>query len=117
MVSLIPTYQKDIRTENKRNENYNKTQEQTNKEKSSQHIGNIKDKIIIDVISCVLLTRWETQFGITRMYKFINKNNNIYIWKTFNVISENIKQIKGTIKAHNTFNNINQTELTRCTAM
>lgn len=48
------------------------------------------------------------------MYEIIDKDGNVYTWKTSNCIESHHKTIKGTVKNHNEFNGVLQTELTRC---
>lgn len=82
--------------------------------KDSQHIGNIKDRITIDMQDFKIVTSWETDWGVTVIYKILDINGNVYTWKTSKAIDENAKKIIGTVKAHNEYNGIKQTELTRC---
>ena len=82
--------------------------------KDSQHIGNIKDRITIDMQYFKIVTSWETDWGVTVIYKILDINGNVYTWKTSKAIDENTKKIIGTVKAHNEYNGVKQTELTRC---
>ena len=57
----------------------------------------------------------ETEFGYTYIYKMIGEDGNVYTWKTSKVIDEDEEVlIIGTIKNHNEYRGIKQTELTRC---
>ena len=82
--------------------------------KDSQHIGNIKDRITIDMQYFKIVTSWETDWGVTVIYKILDISGNVYTWKTSKAIDENTKKIIGTVKAHNEYNGVKQTELTRC---
>ena len=68
----------------------------------------------IQSVKCV--TSWETDFGITRIYKLIGADGNVYTWKTGKYLDDttNEMSITGTVKAHTEFRGIKQTELTRC---
>jgi len=110
LVSLIPTYTRAIETENER---IQQIQQQRKQKLISQHVGNIKDRITITVIDTKKITSWLTEFGMTYVYKFTDENKNIYTWKTTKCIN-NVNQLIGTVKAHNEFNSVKQTELTRC---
>ena len=83
-------------------------------EVTSEYVGTIKDRITVEVKSVTCVTSWGTDFGITRIYKIIGTDGNVYMWKTGNLIEDTIKTITGTVKAHNEFRGIKQTELTRC---
>lgn len=82
---------------------------------SSNYVGNIKDKIVVDVtvISC---TGFENQYGY---YTFVNTfqdvNKNVFVWITCTKSYEIGTQLTiiGTIKAHNEYDGVKQTVLTR----
>ena len=120
-------YQKEIEKE----------KEIADKQKNDKgYFGNIGDKVILKNITWEVITSWEYQIGYnnyttTYLYKLTNENGHIFTWKTNKSLwweqqSENkehdynftgnkiIKELKGTIKDHTTFNNESQTELTRC---
>lgn len=85
-------------------------------ESKSEFIGEVKDKVSCSVKEFKCLTSWETQWGVTFLYEFITEEGNILIWKTGKWIDDEaeITAISGTVKAHNEFRGIKQTELTRC---
>lgn len=62
-----------------------------------------------------LLTSWENMYGITHLYQIIDKDGNVYTWKTAKGMDDGKVSLKGTVKAHSEFNGVKQTELTRCT--
>lgn len=111
VASLVPTFNRDLearaRVEKARmaalDENFH----------LSEWVGTVGDRITIEVEEFVCLTSWETQYGITRVYKFVSKAGDVFTWKTGNYF-EDCKQLIGTVKAHNEFRGVNQTELTRC---
>ena len=110
LVSLFQAYYKGIEREetllNREIENKNDCQ--------SEYIGEIGNRITINISSAKCLTSWETDFGITFLYKFISEGN-VITWKTGKDIDcENVKSITGTIKAHTEYREVKQTELTRC---
>jgi hypothetical protein len=84
------------------------------------YYGNIGDKIVLKNVKVFLLTSYETSFDgyhevTTRIYKLINEDNYVFIWKTANFIDgDEVAELKGTIKNHSEYNNEYQTELTRC---
>ena len=84
---------------------------------SSQYIGSVGDRITITITECKALTSWETQWGTTTIYRFVDASGNHIIWKTSKWIdSEKVvgKTITGTVKDHRDFRDVHQTELTRC---
>lgn len=74
-----------------------------------------KDKIIQDV---TLITSWETQWGITCIYKIILEDNSILTWKTNSSLyineGEKFDKISFTVKEHKEYKGEKQTEVTRC---
>lgn len=109
LASLFMAYDKAMEREIKKMER-NKSKAQ------SEFIGKVKDKVSCSVKEFKCLTSWETQWGVTFLYEFITEEGNILIWKTGKWIDNEaeIHAIKGTVKAHNEFRGIKQTELTRC---
>lgn len=116
--SIISSYKKSLEKEI--------LKEQQKKQKAqSDYTGNIGDKITIE-LTYVNSFYFDTQWGTSCIHKFIDSNNNIFIWKTNNNLekivdnayisieqSEQIK-LKGTVKEHKEYNNEKQTVLTRC---
>lgn len=100
-----------------------KTSRNKNIEELSNYVGNIGDRIEIEV---KLLNRYifQTMYGPQQIYVFIDNNNNVYKWKTsvylVNSKGESIEtnedtiKLKGSIKGHEEYKGTKQTELTRC---
>ena len=87
----------------------------------SQWVGNEGDRIELHNMTIRLLTGWETEFGYTYLYKFVDEQGNIYTWKTGKWLGDGDEvkdtqriSLKGTVKKHSEFNGELQTELTRC---
>jgi len=87
----------------------------------SQWVGNEGDRIELHNLTVRLLTGWETEFGYTYLYKFVDEQGNIYTWKTGKWLGDGDEvkdtqriSLKGTVKKHSEFNGELQTELTRC---
>ena len=74
-----------------------------------------KDKVINDV---TLITSWETQWGITWIYKITLEDGAILTWKTSNCLykedNEKFDKISFTVKEHKEYKGEKQTEVTRC---
>lgn len=81
----------------------------------SEYIGNVNEKVEIVVKSARFVTSFQTQFGISFLYEFIDENDNIAIWFTGkDVDTDKVKTVKGTVKEHKLYNDVKQTVLTRC---
>lgn len=90
-------------------------------DEKSVWVGSEGDRIELHDLSVRLLTGWDTQFGYTYLYKLTAPDGTIFTWKTGKWLgsSEEISandrvSLKGTIKGHNEYKGIMQTELTRC---
>lgn len=84
----------------------------------SRYIGEIGDNLDINVSLFELVNQMIGYYGFTYVYKFIDKNENEFIWYTTKIIPEDdmrkIKRIKAKVKDHKTFNGTKQTIVTRC---
>ena len=114
LVSAITCYNRNLERKAK--------EEARKKETSkSEHVGNIKDKLTINIASWKCLTSWSYCYNgynetTTFLYQFVDNDGNIFVWKTQKYFDEDITlhEITGTVKAHNVFRDAKQTELTRC---
>lgn len=114
LVSLLPAFNRELEAQAER-------RKLAEEGKLSEHVGQVGDKVTVDVESVRCLTSWQSCFDgyhetTTYLYKIAGKDGNVYTWKTAKMISEEVppKTIKGTVKAHNEFRGVKQTELTRC---
>ena len=113
VASLLPTYDKNLEYEAIRKEK----EEAAKREKKSEYVGNIGDRISFNIVSGRCLTSYNTQYGITYIYKFVDDNNNVYIWKTSKDIDFDYvvgKNVTGTIKDLSEYREIKQNVITRC---
>lgn len=107
LASLFPTYNRELE--------YQKAKaEEAKVNASSQFVGEVGQKVEFKIASAKVVAGWSTQFGYTSIYKIVDEEGNIYTWKTTGGIPEEVTVIKGTVKAHNEYRGIKQTELTRC---
>ena len=88
--------------------------------KPSEWFGTVGDKVRVVDAKLRLLTSWDSQFGYTYMYKITAEDGTVFTWKTGKWLSNTDElpekiSLKGSIKAHNEFRGVKQTELTRCT--
>jgi hypothetical protein len=94
-------------------------EEEKSKKVETEYFGEVgkryKDKVIHDIS---LITSWETQWGVTYIYKIILENNYILTWKTSNGLwldkGEKFDTITFTVKEHKEYRDEKQTEVTRC---
>lgn len=114
LASLFPTYNRELEYQAKKSEEERQRALQQASEQNSDHIGNVGDRIEFDIHSFECVTSWQTDYGTTRIYKFVDVNGNVYTWKTSNFIDGEISKVKGTVKSHNEYRGIKQTEITRC---
>lgn len=108
LASLFPTYNKGLEIDQAKR----KAQEAA---KASNWVGENGRKIEVNVADIKVITSWETQWGITKIYKITDDHGNVLTWKTSSWINEDrITKISGTVKDHTEFRGEKQTELTRC---
>ena len=89
-------------------------QEKENKAKSSDYIGNVGDKITVAYKSGSEIASFDTQYGVMRIYEFVADNGDVLVWKTNGCKDfATSGTLVGTIKAHEEYNGVKQTVLTR----
>ena len=96
---------------------YEKKQKAQEEEKeSSEHVGNIGEKLEVNCTSFELKSSWDGRFGMTYLYKFTDESGNIYIWYASSPVADAdlVTKVKGTVKDHSEFQSVKQTVLTRC---
>lgn len=111
LASAFPTYDRELERIAQR-----KAIEEKNKEESerSEWVGCIGKRVEISVEDFKVLTGWETQWGYVSVYKFVDKDGNVFTWKTSGYLPEKITKLKGTVKEHKEYRGVKQTELSRC---
>lgn len=97
--------------------------------KSSEYVGEIGKRQVFDISHFELVTSWETDYGMTYLYRFLTTNGDVLIWKASSVFGEwvtkdngcmdfvehkAVNRIKATVKDHNERDGIKQTVITRC---
>ena len=73
VASLISTYNKAMKIEQKR-------REQQEADSKSTFVGNVGDRITIEVESIECVASWDTMYGCTFLYKMMDTNGNVYTW-------------------------------------
>ena len=83
---------------------------------NSNFYGKIGDKVDING-TIHRAGHYETQFGTVVIFKIIDTDGNIFVWKTTTYVdieNDSFVNVRGTIKEHNEYRNEKQTVLTRC---
>ena len=82
-------------------------------QKRSEYMGDIGERRTFNIEEMELVTSYETMYGITFLYKFVDENGNVLVWFASKQIKET-KAIIGTIKDHRERDGVKQTIITRC---
>ena len=84
---------------------------------SSKFVGEVgqRREFMLKVVRAIPI---DSYYGGT-IYTFEDEDKNVFIWKTSaaTLTVGNTEHLKGTIKAHNIFRDVEQTVLTRCTLL
>lgn len=85
-------------------------------ELKSEYQGEVGERINFKIDSLRVLSSWETQYGLSFLYHFVDQQRNVYTWISSVVLNpeKEYSEVKGTIKAHQEYKGIKQTLLTRC---
>ena len=107
--SIVAAYYKHIADVKKKTE-------YESKEISGTYVGNIGDRITVDIVKAEEGPHVETMYGESVCFKFYDKDNNVYVWWTSSYVEdvETVKKLTGTIKKHSEFRKVKQNEMTRC---
>lgn len=83
----------------------------------SQYIGKEGERISFAVSEVKLLTSFETAYGYTYLYKFVDVLGNVLIWFASRTLDESeckAKVFNATVKSHSERDGVKQTVITRC---
>ena len=81
----------------------------------SSYVGTKGEKITVKVVSCKCMTSWDTQYGTTFMYKFVDTQNRVLIWMTSNYIDcDHVVELTGKVKGHEEYQGVKQTIVYFC---
>lgn len=111
--SAFPAYDRDLEFQAEKREREAKAAEAAEK---SSWMGNVGDKVSFEIADFRVISSWETQWGMTMVYKFVSVDGQEATWKTGNWVSERCigGKISGKIKELKEYRGVKQTELTRC---
>jgi len=111
LVSIIPCYYKHIQRETE----YAKEQKERAEQRAkSNHIGEVGERITVDVKDFEVITGWETIYGYVRVYKITDTNDNVLTWKTTTILDRKDIVLTATVKEHKEYKGEKQTEVTKC---
>lgn len=113
LASAFPTYNRELEFEAERKAREAKDAAER---AGSSWMGKVGERVSFKIADCVKVTSWETQWGITSVYKIVDEGGRVATWKTSAWIDDKDigKTIKGTIKELKEYRGVKQTELTRC---
>lgn len=99
------------------------------KTSNSKFMGNIGQRLTVDIATVKLLNIYDGYYGNTWRYQIIDAQGNVFMWDASNSIWDTFRvkdslngdvveglplQLVGTVKKHDEFRGIKQTWLTRC---
>ena len=84
-------------------------------ELTSEYVGEVGQRITVQLSKMKLLTSWKTMYGYSYLYKFTDTAGNILMWFASRAIAD-CKAIKATVKDHTEHDGVKQTIITRCKA-
>ena len=112
LVSLIPTYMRHLK-----DIEYKKKLEDAHRlDEQSEHVGEIGQKISVNVLSVIKVSEWSNMYGCTYLYKINGSDGNVYMWYSSRWFGDSPEwaSLTGTIKDHQEYRGVKQTILTRC---
>lgn len=110
--SIVSSYTREIERQIEKE----KRATASKQESISDYVGKVGEKLQTELTFANVYS-YETQYGVTNIYKFLDNEGNVFIWKssTYQELTQgNAYQLKGTIKDHSEYGNVKQTVLTRC---
>jgi hypothetical protein len=116
--SAIPTYLREQEQEINRRKRFES-------DAASQYIGTVGSRERVTA-TLVFTTDFETNFGVTHLYKFKDEAGNILVWFASSVYYNTVTgqdinigdtvTLNATVKSHEDYKGVKQTIITRCTA-
>lgn len=115
LASLPSAYFKAFEREQEKLLREQKRAEKQSLNANKSYVGNVGERLDIDISTVECITSFPTDYGMMRIYRFDTVNGDILIWKTSNFIehTDKVKKIKATIKNHSEYREEKQTEISR----
>ena len=102
-------YLKEVEARNKRAE------EREAMKESSEYVGEVGKRMTFSIRESKLITSWESAWGTTFLYKFLDDQGNVLVWFASRPMADlNVTELKATVKDHKERYGVKQTILTRC---
>ena len=113
LAALFPTFRRELEREAERKE---RERQEAMKAAASNYIGEVGQRITVAAKSARCVSSWETQYGYTFLYEFIDDQGNVAMWFASRSVDIDKAPFKvvGTVKEHSEYRGIKQTILTRC---
>ena len=113
LASAFPAHNRELEYQADRLEKERKAKEEGAR---SNHVGAVGKRVSFKAVEAKALTSWETMYGVTTIYKFVDGDGNVFTWKTSGWVNTDreIENVTGTVKEHKEYRGVKQTELTRC---
>jgi len=114
IVGIIPWY---FNAMNRKKEEEERAEKQANEAKKSQFVGQEGQRITFTAVEANLVWWGENQFGTSYLYKFVDNDGNVYTWfgsRGYDIEEGDQFTITGTVKGHEEYKGVCQTQLTRC---
>jgi hypothetical protein len=107
LCSAIPAYNREME---KLAADRARAAEMAEEAQHSSYVADKGQKFNVSITSCKCLTSWDTQFGTTYVYKFVDTLGRVIIWKTSNTFCiDRVIQLCGKVKDHDTYQGVKQT--------
>lgn len=84
-----------------------------NADNPSDFIGEVGDKVTVNVTRIILKNEGYGDFGYYYTYEVLDNNNNIIVFNSSKRFPEVVEKITGTVKKHNEYRGIKSTVLNR----
>jgi hypothetical protein len=82
---------------------------------ASDYVGEVGKRIDRRITEMKLITSWETQWGVTWLYKFTDIDGNVLVWfASRRLDTDVVNRICATVKNHTERDGVRQTIITRC---
>lgn len=114
IVGIIPWYFNAMKKEEEKKE---REAAKAHEKATSQFVGEVGQRITFTSQNSSLVWWGENMYGVSYLYKFVDEKGNIYTWfgsRGYDMEEGDIFSVTGTIKGHEEYNGVNQTQLTRC---
>ena len=114
IVGIIPWYFNAMK---KLQEDKEREEKVAAEKASSQFVGQEGQRITFTAVKANLVWWGENMYGVSYLYKFVDADGNVYTWfgsKGYDMEDGDQFTVTGTVKGHEEYKGVCQTQLTRC---